>query len=581
MTDAPIHQRAFLLTYLRPQTRRVAVLAALLLASIAFDVLNPLLLRSFIDGALRGEPLAALTTTALLFLAVALAHQLVAVAETYLAENVGLTATNRLRTDLALHCLGLDPAFHNAHTPGELIERVDGDVATLGNFFARFVVHMLGNLLLLIAVLGLLFSIDWRVGAALTAFALVTLVVLSSLRDIAVPHWGAARQAEATLFGFLEERLAGTEDIRASGATAHTMRQLQGQSRTVLSRQRHAGLLSSATGSTTIVLFAIGTAIALALGAALFQSGTISLGTVYLIFSYTQLLSRPIEQISRQIQDLQQAGASVVRIRELFGLRSSVSDGPGAHWEQQPRRVEFDHVSFGYPEQGPVLHDLTFAIEPGAVLGVLGRTGSGKSTLARLLLRLYDPGHGRVRLDGVDLRQARIAQIRQHVGMVTQDIQLFNATVRDNLTLFDPAIPDDQIIGVLHELGLSDWHASLASGLDTLLESGGRDISAGQAQLLAFARVFLRNPGVVILDEASSRLDPATEQRVERAVDRLLAGRTGVIIAHRLSTVQRADSILILDHGRVLEYGAREALAADPTSHFARLLQTGYEEALA
>lgn len=575
-----MHQRAFLQTYLRPQARRVAVLGALLLAGIAFDVLGPLLLRAFIDGALRGDPLGALTTTALLFLAVALVHQLVAVAETYLAENVGLTATNRLRSDLALHCLGLDPAFHNAHTPGELIERVDGDVATLGNFFARFVVHLLGNILLLIAVLGLLFAIDWRVGAALTTFALVALGALSSLRDIAVPHWGAARQAEAALFGFLEERLAGTEDIRSSGATAHTMRQLHSQSRTLLRRQRHAALLSTTAGSTTIVLFAIGTAIALALGAALLQAGTISLGTVYLIFSYSQLLSRPIEQISRQIQDLQQAGASMVRIRALFGLRSSVSDGPGAEWAEQPHRVAFEQASFGYPEQAPVLHDLTFAIEPGTVLGVLGRTGSGKSTLARLLLRLYDPDHGRVLLDDVDLRQARIAQIRQRVGMVTQDIQLFNASVRDNLTLFDPDIPDDQIIAVLHELGLRDWHARLPDGLNTLLESGGRDISAGQAQLLAFARVFLRNPGVIILDEASSRLDPATEQRVERAVDRLLAGRTGVIIAHRLATIQRADTILILERGRMLEYGARAALAADPDSHFARLLRSGDEEAL-
>jgi ABC-type multidrug transport system fused ATPase/permease subunit len=232
-----------------------------------------------------------------------------------------------------------------------------------------------------------------------------------------------------------------------------------------------------------------------------------------------------------------------------------------------------------------VLHDISFQLEPGQVLGLLGRTGSGKTTLMRLLFRLYDPDQGAIRLGGVDIRAARLAELRGRIGMVTQDVQLFHASVRNNLTFFDTSIADEHILRALDELGLTDWYAALPDGLDTLLAAGGSGLSAGEAQILAFTRVFLHNPGLIILDEASSRLDPATERLVERAVGRLLhpqgSRRSGIIIAHRLATVQRADAILILEDGRILEYGAREQLMNDPTSRFAQLLRTGMEEVLA
>ena len=237
-----------------------------------------------------------------------------------------------------------------------------------------------------------------------------------------------------------------------------------------------------------------------------------------------------------------------------------------------------------------VLHDISFAVAPGRVLGVLGRTGSGKTTLTRLLFRLYDADAGGIRIghdDGVDLRGVPLGELRRHIGLVTQDVQLFAATVRDNLTLFSnydagqPTIDDGRIVAALETLGLGDWYGSLPNGLDTVLEGGGKGLSAGEGQLLAFARVFLRDARLVVLDEASSRLDPDTEQRLERAIDRLLDGRTAIIIAHRLRTVMRADDILILEDGRVVEVGPRAALAADSDSRFYRLLQTGLEEVLA
>jgi len=239
----------------------------------------------------------------------------------------------------------------------------------------------------------------------------------------------------------------------------------------------------------------------------------------------------------------------------------------------------------GEEEKTLVLHDLSFHLEPGAILGLLGRTGSGKTTLTRLLFRLYDTEQGEIRLGTngatANIQDLALVDLRHRIGMVTQNIQLFHATVRDNLTFFDPTLSDAQILAVIQDLELGEWLASLPDGLDTVLESGGSGLSASEQQLLAFARIFLQDPGLVILDEASSRLDPATEHLIERAVDRLVQNRTAIIVAHRLGTVERADQILILHEGRVQEIGERIELASDPNSRFYSLLQTGLEEVLA
>jgi ATP-binding cassette subfamily B protein len=299
-----------------------------------------------------------------------------------------------------------------------------------------------------------------------------------------------------------------------------------------------------------------------------------------MIFNYTTLLRNPIEQISRQMQDLQQAAAGISRIDDLLNTRSALVDGPGAKLPEGAMSLQFEGVSFGYNAQDMVLRDISFKLRPGEVLGLLGRTGSGKTTITRLIFRLYDPTCGRIELGGTDLREAHIKGVRRSVGMVTQDIQVFHASVRDNLTLFDPAIPGERVEAVLADLGLDEWLRGLPQGLDTKLAPGASGLSAGEAQLLAFARVFLHDPGLVILDEASSRLDPATERRLEHAVSRLLEGRTGIIIAHRLGTVQRADTIMILEEGSCREYGPRADLERDPASRFAELLRAGMEEVL-
>lgn len=566
-------------TYLRPQRARFIFLALVLLGSIGLQLYGPQILRYFIDLAMSGGSQNALVAAALFFIGVALVQQLASVLATYLSESVGWTATNTLRVDLAAHCLRLDLSFHKAHTPGELIERIDGDVTALASFFSQFVIGVLGNILLLLGILLLLLREEWRVGLAISAFALIALYSMFRLRSINIPRWTAMREMSGRFFGFLGEHLEATEDIRANGSAAYVMRRLYGFFRQWLPVYRRAYMGGVALDASNRMIFGTGIAVAFALGAYLWDAKLLSLGSVFLIFSYTSLLQHPLIELRTRMQDLQTASASIVRIEELLSTTAKIIDGSGEAIPVGALTVSFDHVSFGYDTEN-VLRDLTFTIPPGQVLGLLGRTGSGKTTLARLLFRLYDPTQGEICLSHIPLRAAGLSQARRRVGMVTQDIQLFHATVRDNLTLFDRSTSDAEILRVLQELELSAWYQSLANGLDSELE-GSSGLSVGEAQLLAFARAFLKAPGLVILDEASAHLDPNTEQRLERAIGRLLSDRTGIIIAHRLATVQRTDAIMILEDGRIAEYGARIELMRNPNSRFSQLLHAGMDEVLA
>ncbi len=572
-----------LANYLRPQGRRVLWMALLLLASITLRLINPQIMRYFIDTALDGGAFNALLTAAGLFFVVAIAGQGLAVAATYFSEQVAWTATNALRVDLVAHVLHLDLSFHKQHTPGELIERIDGDVNKLANFFSRFTVNILGSLLMMVGVLVLLYREDWRVGLALTIFALIGLGILVRIRAFATPFWERERAVNAEFYGFLGEHLSATEDLRANGATGYVLRRFHDVLRKWLPIRLKANLAGYSMWMTNAGVFAVGTMVAFGMGASLWQRGVITLGTVYLIYHYTELLRDPIAQLRQQLTELQQAEAGINRIEALLATESRLGDDGQRMLPDGPLAVDLDGVGFSYADEPDerVLQEINLHLQPGKVLGLLGRTGSGKSTLARLLLRLYDPTSGTLRIGGVEPTDVPLAHYRRRVAIVTQDVQLFQASVRDNLTFFNPTITDDAIAAVVQELGLTQWLSTLPHGLDSELAAGGSGLSAGQAQLLAFARIFLLDPGLVILDEASSRLDPATEQLLERAIDKLLQNRTAILIAHRLGTVQRADEILILEDGQVVEHGDRIVLAASPDSRFYGLLRTGMEAVLA
>jgi len=544
--------------HIRTQKLRYMLLTILLLSSIGMQVFNPQIMRQFIDAAQQGQHTNTLLWAASAFIGLAIFQQVVAIGASYFGENVAWTATNALRAELARHCLYLDMSYHNNTSPGKLIERIDGDVMELSNFFSQLIIRVIGNLLLLIGVIGALFIEDWRLGITFAIFALIALWSLNKTRGLAIPHQKAFRESTSELFGYLEERLAGTEDIRSSGGVDFVVRGLYQLAYTNLTHWRKAWRMFFVVRLVGGTLMMTASAMALASSYFLIQGDLITIGTAFLIIHYVNLLGRPIRELTQQAESIQNIGAATERLAELRAIKRQVTDGAGATVARGPLALHFDAVNFSYVDDEPVLKNTDFRLEPGKVLGLLGRTGSGKTTLA---LTLKD--------------------LRQRVAMVTQDVQLFQATVRDNLTFFDASIPDTQIQAVIEELELSDWYAALPEGLDTKLETGGRGLSAGEGQLLAFTRIFLRDPGLVILDEASSRLDPATEQLIERAVDKLLQNRTAIIIAHRLGTVQRADEIMILQDGDIIEHGARNQLATDANSKFYGLLQTGLEEVLA
>ena len=571
--------------YLRPLRARVVLLWTLLLTGIAFQVISPQLIRAFIDRAIEGSDTGPLLGLAVTFILLAVGHQALNVTATYFAEQVGWTATNEMRADLAEHLLDLDMSFHKVRTPGELIERIDGDVTTLSNFFSKFVIHVAGNLVLLIAVIALLWREHPWVGIGMTVFAVLAMTAMIGMQAIAIPWWRAVRAKRAEFFGFLGEQLGGTEDIRANGAVPYMIHRFTQVHREWLPLEVRGRFGFAVMWGTSIGVYVFGLAMVFWLGSVLIGRDAITIGSVYLVFHYTDMLRHPVDQIRTQMEDLQKAGAGIERVRELFEVTTRLPEDGDRSLAAGALSVEIDGVDFSYHDDDSddeiVLNDLDLELGAGRVLGLLGRTGSGKSTLARLLTRLYDPTVGEIRIGGVPLSEIERGDRRARIGMVTQEVQLFRATVRDNLTFFDETIDDAQIWTVLDDLEVGDWVRSLAAGLDTMLESGSGGLSAGQAQLLAFARIFLRDPGLVILDEASSRLDPATEVLIERAVDRLLEGRTGVIIAHRLATVERADDILILEDGHVVEHGPRASLAADESSRFSGLLRTGIEELLA
>jgi ATP-binding cassette subfamily B protein len=320
--------------------------------------------------------------------------------------------------------------------------------------------------------------------------------------------------------------------------------------------------------------------VVLIVGYTLNKNGSITIGTVYLIIHYINLLTGPIRELTWQLESLQNVGASVERITELTQRTCRIVDGSTHLLKTEPLTISFDDVSFAYQDNEPVLRHISFNLPSSKILGLLGRTGSGKTTLARLVFRFYDTSSGHIRINGINLKQMDRRAIRNRVGLVTQDVQLFKGTIKDNITLFDRDIEDDLIHTAIAELELSDWYNSLENGLDTVIDTDAKNISAGEAQLLALTRVFLRNPGLIILDEASSRLDPVTEQHIERAINKLLHNRTTIIIAHRLSTLQRVDEIMILDDGEILEHGDRGKLARDHSSHYSKILQLGQLETL-
>ena len=433
--------RRFLTRYLARCRGQVALLGAMLLAHTVASVYAPQLLRGFIDGVMAHRATEQLAAVAALFLAVAAGRQVSRGLAAYLSESVAWSATNRLRSDLLRHTLGLDLSFINRHPPGVMLERIDGDSNQLATFFSQFSLRLLRGVLLLAGILVALLIEDWRLCLALLGFVAAVTFILVKLRSFGVPYHERLREAAANLHGFVEERLAGIEDLKALGGLVHALRRMAALIAVQVRRARRAYSLGTLVWPVVNVVMGIGSGLILAWGGVLVLRGEMTMGTVYLLFSYLSLMFWPFEDLADQMEELQKAGGSLVRIQRLFDARGSLRDGTLRMLPPRPVSIAFENVGFRYPHgdtKEEALRELSFRIEGGRSLGILGRTGSGKTTVTRLLARLYDPGVGRVTLNGVDLRQYRLSALRAGVSVVTQEVQFFRGSIRDNLCLFDP-----------------------------------------------------------------------------------------------------------------------------------------------
>ncbi|MFO7697484.1 MAG: ABC transporter ATP-binding protein [Anaerolineae bacterium] len=420
--------------YLRPQSGRVALMAALLLTGIALRLVNPRIIGYFLDAAQSGGARGPLLIAGVLFVTFALLQLAMSLAAGYVAQSVGWAATLRLRADLALHVLRLDMPFHAAHTPGELIDRIDGDAGTLAHFLSAFSIDIAGNGLLVAGIIVMLALTSPWAGLGMLVYALATLLVLNRIQNLAAPRWTAQRAAQSRLYGYLEERIGGAEELQAAGAQPHALRQLHLLLRPFVATTRAGLVYSGLAHNLTQLVYVLGYAAGLAIGVLLYLRGQATLGTAYLITYYVGMLSEPLQAIRAELQDLQQAAASIRRIRALLAERPAVEGGTRP-LPAGPLGVALEGVSFAYrPAPAPASDDnpdaaavaaeaiqalsgVTLEVAPGRVLGVLGRTGSGKSTLTRLLIRLYTPDEGTILLGDpnrgcIDLREVPLANLR-------------------------------------------------------------------------------------------------------------------------------------------------------------------------
>jgi len=544
----------------------------------ALPLVGPLLIASFIDEAALGASRNRLLLLAGTYVAVGVIRQVMSVAVAWTATDLAWRVTNELRSTLTRHVLNLDLAFHRATSPGELVSRVDGDVTALSDFVARFAVKAAAAIVTLFGLVVVLLLRDWRVGIGLAVYLGIAIGALYLVRNRAVDEAATEQAATGRMLGEIEERLTGADDLRSNGGGSHAVATFQRASAAVLRSALGREKQGVALWILSNAVFVLGGLVALAVDVALLRRGAISLGTAYLVFQYTQILRTPLSELSDETERVQRAAGGMARTLNLLDENAGIQDNGTTMLPSGPLALELDRVTFTYADEDnpvPVIDELSLTLAPGKSIGVLGRTGSGKTTLARLLVRLVEPTAGAVRLGGVSLDQIPLADLRNRTGVVSQDVHLFGASIRDNLTLFDESITDTQVRDALAELGLLEWVDAMADGLDTQLGPAGSGLSAGEGQLIALTRLFLRSPDFVLLDEASSRIDPTTEERVTRAIDRLLEGRTALVIAHRLSTVERLEEIMVLDRGHIVEHGPTTALRHDPQSRYAQLLAVG------
>ncbi len=557
------------------ERRRYVLLALVLTIGAALPLAGPLLVRSVVDRASGGGASTRdIVIPALAYLGLAVGSQFVAVFVAWLATISAWNTANRLRLLLAGHVLDLDLEFHRTHSPGELIQRVDGDITSVSDFLGRVVTKVASAAVLVSGMFVVLVAIDWRIGACFFIYVVVAGRLSLRTRNDAVDQSVDQMSAYARLFGGIEERLTAGEDLRSNRAGPHVMWRFIEDSAAVLAASESAERAFVRFWARVQSAITIGLGLALIGSAWLLDTGAVTVGTTLLLVQYALLLRKPLEDIVDNFNIIQKATGAMVRVDELLSIRPAVADSGTTSPPPGALSIDCSDLGFHYGDGEPILAGINLSIGAGRSVGLIGRTGGGKSTFTRVVLRLVDVTEGQLLLGGVPIGEIPLSELRRRVAMIPQEVHILAASVRDNVTLFDPAISDERVRVALRSAGLD----ALAEGdLDALLGADEVSLSAGEEQLLSFARIWLRDPDLIVLDEATARVDPGTEERLEKAVSQLIRGRTSILVAHRLSTLSAVDEILVIDGGRVVEHGDRSTLEGDGASEFRRLLELALE----
>lgn len=568
-----------LLPYLGRDRRRLTLTLVLLLPVALAAAVQPLLVGQAI-AVLRREPTMpwlaglavpqALQLLVLLLLCAVLLRLGLQGIQTFNVQAVGQRLTARIRDDLFGHAMALSLRFHDRTPVGKLLTRLTSDVDALAEVFGSGAVGVLGDLVTLIVIAATMVTIEWRLGLLLlVAQVPVTLGIIWLQGRYRKANY-RVREELSQLNADLQENLQGLEVVQMFRRESRNSERFA--TTTGAYRRAVTGtiLYDSAISAFIEWVALVAVALVLALGGSMVTAGAMGLGTLTTFILYSQRLFDPLRQLAERFTQIQGGLTAVERIGELLEEPIEIADRTGplnpaqlnpAQASSQAAEVVFDSVSFAYRPDEPILQDFSIRIAPGEHVALVGPTGSGKTTVIRLLCRLYEPQQGRILLDGVDIRDLPLASLRQRLGVVLQDTFLFSGTVADNLRL-DAPISRDQLERTCAELGLNPLLDRLSDGLATELRERGGNLSSGEKQLLGVARVAMRNPSVLVMDEATAFMDPSTEATLQRDLDTLLSGRTAIVIAHRLATVEAADRILVLQRGRLVEQGSHRQLRA-------------------
>ncbi|MFC0099684.1 ABC transporter ATP-binding protein [Micromonospora marina] len=494
--------------------------------------------------------------------------------------TVSETALAGVRTRAFRHVHDLSMLHQQSERRGSLVSRVTSDVDQITQFLQWGGVILIVNLGQLLVTTAVMLAYSWQLTlVVLVAFAPAVLVIRRLQRRLAGAY-GLVRQRTGTLLGAIGESVVGAPVIRAYGIAGRTARRLDtaidGQ-RTAQQRAIRISIMGSSVGELAAGLALAGVVV---VGVSLGVGGTLSIGQLTAFLFLVTLFIQPVQIATEVLNEAQNAIAGWRRVLDVLDVSPDVAD-PGEQGRELPPGpldARFAGVTFAYPGGPPVLHDVTLDIPAKSRVAVVGETGSGKTTFAKLLTRLMDPTEGAVLLSGVDLRQVRFDSLRSRVVMVPQDGFLFDATVGENVRFARPDLTDERLSAAFAELGLSDWLDGLPSGLDTPVGERGEALSVGERQLVALARAYVADPDLLVLDEATSAVDPATEVRLQRTLDAVTRGRTTLAIAHRLSTAQAADEVIVVDRGRIVQRGPHEELVRDADSVYALLYASWLEQ---